>query len=139
MHPFPRWSFVLLLMAFAVPCATVEARASGAGDEMSGSCAASEVVEPAAPGIFGSEVDGHLSEHDLRCLSMVLNEAEPARTARWTLADGALMLVTPGRERGTRGLRSCRDLRATVLEGMETDTAYVTACRVGTGPWGPVS
>lgn len=139
MRPFHRWSFVLLLMASAMPCATFEARAAGAGGETSGSCAAPEVVEPAAPGIFGSDVDEHLSKHDLRCLSMVLNEAEPAQTAKWTLADGALMLVTPGRERGTRGLRSCRDLRATVLEGMETDTAYVTACRVGNGPWGPVS
>ncbi|WP_372053675.1 hypothetical protein P7L74_17840 [Tistrella mobilis] len=102
-------------------------------------CAASGVVEPAATGIFGDDVDSHFSKQDLRCLTMVLNEAAPAQTARWTLADGAEMLLTPGRERGTRGLRFCRDLRATVLDGMKIDTAYVTACRVGAGPWGPVS
>ncbi|MGV0758076.1 hypothetical protein V6768_02140 [Tistrella mobilis] len=139
MYRSPRWSITFSLVISVMLPMALDVRPARADDAHTGMCAASAVVEPAATGIFGDNLDSHLSEQDRRCLTVVLNEAAPAQTARWTLADGTLMLVTPGRERGTRGVRFCRDLRATVLEGTKTDTDYVTACRVGTGPWGPVS
>lgn len=102
-----------------------------------GGCAASAVIAPALPGIFSDEIAERLSEQDMRCVNTVLDEAPPGQTARWRLEDGSLFLMTAGRPLGSYGIRLCRNLRITVVDGVERARDFVVACRVGVSPWGP--
>ncbi|MEN2988351.1 hypothetical protein WG926_08565 [Tistrella sp. BH-R2-4] len=127
-------------MAAAVALAVVvvmQGPSAHAQEVPAGTCAAPALITPALQGIFTDDIADRLSEQDMRCVNKVLDEAPPGQTARWRLEDGSLFLMTAGRPLGSYGVRLCRNLRITVVDGVERARNFVVACRVGVSPWGP--